>query len=55
EAAELARQGVLKVVDRGRPVETPELIELIARSNPEDFLRFLVYSDLRKHGRVLRV
>ncbi|HDI86506.1 MAG TPA: tRNA-intron lyase [Candidatus Korarchaeota archaeon] len=55
EAAELARQGALKVVDRGRSVETPELIELIARSNPEDFLRFLVYSDLRKHGRVLRI
>ncbi len=55
EAAELSRQGALSVSEDERPVDTPELIELIARSNPDDFLRFLVYSDLRKHGRVLRV
>ncbi|HDM92022.1 MAG TPA: tRNA-intron lyase [Candidatus Korarchaeota archaeon] len=55
EAAELVRQGSLRVRTEKGEARVSELVESIAASNPKDFLRFLVYTDLRKRGRVLRV
>ena len=55
EAAELVRQGILCVKTEKKELRPSELIEGIASLNPRDFLRFLVYTDLRKRGRVLRV
>ena len=55
EAASLALKGEIRVsLPGGREVGVPELLDRMSRERAEDFLKFVVYEDLRRRGRVVR-
>ena len=54
EALYLVYTGRLRVVHDGKALECNELLELFKNSDPHIWVKFSVYYDLRKRGRVVK-